>query len=990
MMSKIFTTVIALVALMVSGSIAIAQQSSETGQIEGTITDAVTGETLIGVNVFVEGTNLGAATNLNGEYIIRRVPAGMQTIVFSYIGYNRTEKAFEITAGETTEINMEMSPSAVEGQEVVVSTQARGQRSAINEQISSRSITNVVSADKIRELPDDNAATALSRLPGISLQDGDKVVIRGMQAKLNQVMVNGIQLPSTDQNDRSTNLGFISSNMLSGIEVTKAVTPDMDANAIGGVVNLRLQEAPEEFHSDVMLEGSYNTQDQTSSNYKAWASVSDRFFENNLGVFIQGNARRFDGGSEQASATWARLNPGADPGFGLASYGMNEFDFRDNVRLTEEYGGSVLLDYRIPNGSIKLQNTIATTNVNQFSHIDRLLLGSGQRLIRAERDSNNRYLIINALQGEKDFDLFKVNFGASHASTQKETDLRYSIEFPGSGAFNPIDSEERRRSFRPDSVFEIQFNEGHLEGMTSGNGATLDESFKERQLGGNVDVTIPVQFSSAVNGEFKTGGKIIYRSRENDVDRFFARLSEGSNNREAEDFLRGIGVENPLAALRFSDFQDTVYPSGRGSYFLQGDYRLNQVLRSDYMDQYMRLAPAGWGDPHVPDSRRNDFDISETQTAGYLMGDFNIGSKLTALAGFRYENFNMDYDGSFVLQTQFTGEGQTDLTNPELDTLNTANKSVDHFLPNLQLRYNFTDWLDLRLAYTQTLSRPNYNQLLPSVFIARDASSGQAGNPNLEPTVSDNYDAYLSVYNNKIGLFTVGGFFKNVDGVILSNAFQRRNLPPDAVWPDADSGLPNADETDLISTFTNNPDPAEVYGLEFEWQTVFWYLPKPLHTMVLNVNYTRVWSEMDYQQIRNVREGFDPITFEPIIVQQDTFRTGRLVQQGDHIVNVALGSDYKGFSGRISYRLQADVITNVASRPEEDSFTGNIHGWDFTIRQQLPVEGLSLFLNGVNITHFPNDNFREFKRDPEGNVIRNLSTRSFNPRRFEVGIRYSL
>ncbi len=970
-------------------TLAFAQQDG-VGQIEGTITDALTGETLIGVNITIEGTNIGVATNPDGDYILRRVPAGTQTLVITYIGYQRVEQEVEIVAGETLEFNYALEQEAVEGQEVVVTTQAMGQRSAINQQISSRSITNVVSADKIRELPDDNAATALSRLPGISLQDGDKVVIRGMEAKLNQVMVNGIQLPSTNQNDRSTNLGFISSNMLAGIEVTKSVTPDMDANAIGGVVNLRLQEAPEGFRSDAMLQGTANTQDRTYGNYQAWASVSNRFLDDNLGVFLQGNARRFNGGGDASNAIWSREDPGGDPGYGLGSYAMSEFEYRDEVSISEEYGGSILLDYDMPNGTLILQNTYAVTNSDLVRHFDRLLLGSGQRQFRTERDVNQVHLLINALQGEQDFNLFSVTYGLSHSRSQKETDLRYAIDFPGSNAFESI-SLTRRREFTPDSVFAINYNEDHWLGQTAGNGTTQDDYFKERQVVGNLDFTIPFQLTSLINGDIKTGGKVIYRSRESDITRYFARLSEGSNNEAADDFLREIGVQNPGASLRFSDFWDSDYGSNRGSNFLGGQYEMAQVVRTDYMDTYFELAPRGWGEPHVPDSRRFDYEADEVLSAGYMMADFDVGSRLSVTTGFRYEHFDMDYDGSYVVQTQFSGEGRTDLTTPELDTLNTAQRSVDHWLPNLQLRYKFTDWMDLRLAYTQTLARPNYNQLMPSIFVSRDGRSGSAGNPNLVPTESENYDAYLSFYENRIGLFTAGGFYKHVDGVILSNPILRRNLPENAYWPrDGVDETSNVRPNDPISVYMNNPNPAEVYGVELEWQSNFWYLPRPFDSMVLNVNYTRTWSEMDYHQIRNVVDGLDPITFEPNIVQIDTFRTARLLQQGDHTVNVAVGADYKGFSGRVSFRMQGNVITSVGTRPELDTFTGNIYGWDFTLRQRLPLPGLSIFMNGMNITHSPTSNYREFRRVPDGNIANNRSAITYYPRRFELGIRYRL
>ena len=134
---------------------------------------------------------------------------------------------------------------------VTVSVQARGQMSAINQQLSSRSIVNVVSSDRIQELPDANAAESVARLPGVSIQreggEGNKVVIRGLSPKYNAVTINGIRMASTDSDDRSTDLSMISQYMIEGIEVTKAATPDKDADVLGGTVDFRLKKAAEGF-----------------------------------------------------------------------------------------------------------------------------------------------------------------------------------------------------------------------------------------------------------------------------------------------------------------------------------------------------------------------------------------------------------------------------------------------------------------------------------------------------------------------------------------------------------------------------------------------------------------------------------------------------------------------------------------------------------------------------------------------------------------------
>ena len=254
------------------------------GQIHGTVKDALTGEETYGANVTLKNHSLGAASDFDGKYVINAVPSGSYTLSVRYIGFRTQEIPVEVKEGSKLEINFLLTAEAIKGEEVVITAQARGQQQAINQQLSSNTITNVVSSEKIRQLPDENAATALSRLPGVSLMNGDQVVIRGLQAKLNQVLVNGIELPPTDMSPsstnvtstRATNLGFISSNLLDGIEVIKAITPDMDANTIGGVVNLKLREAPTGLHFDALAQGNYNSTDHLSDNYKSWASISQQ------------------------------------------------------------------------------------------------------------------------------------------------------------------------------------------------------------------------------------------------------------------------------------------------------------------------------------------------------------------------------------------------------------------------------------------------------------------------------------------------------------------------------------------------------------------------------------------------------------------------------------------------------------------------------------------------------------------------------------------
>ncbi len=221
------------------------------GSIKGHVYDKKTGEPLPGANVVIVKTSLGAATAFDGSYVVRNVPAGPRQVKISYVGYAGINTTIDVVPDSTIERDFRMTGETVEGEEILVTAQAYGQDAAINQQLSSNTITNVVSSARIKELPDVNAAESIGRLPGVAINryggEATAVIIRGLSPKYNTVTINGVALPATSNEDRSVDLSMVASNMLDGIELKKANTPDMDADALGGTVDLRLKEAPEGF-----------------------------------------------------------------------------------------------------------------------------------------------------------------------------------------------------------------------------------------------------------------------------------------------------------------------------------------------------------------------------------------------------------------------------------------------------------------------------------------------------------------------------------------------------------------------------------------------------------------------------------------------------------------------------------------------------------------------------------------------------------------------
>ncbi|MCU0411020.1 MAG: carboxypeptidase-like regulatory domain-containing protein, partial [Bacteroidetes bacterium] len=251
--------------------------------IRGSVTDQTTNEPLVGAHVFVQGTAIGTATDREGKYVLTGVPAGSYQLKVSYIGYVSKEISQTVESGSTLSLDITLMADVVQGEEVIVTAQARGQVAAINQQRTSNTIINVISEEKIQELPDANAAEAIGRLPGVSLirsgGEANKVLLRGLSDKFSTITIDGIKVPPTDANERGVDLSTISQGTLAGVELFKALTPDKDADAIAGSINLVTKRAPQERVLKADLKGDYNHLMKALDQYDVQLKYGERFFD---------------------------------------------------------------------------------------------------------------------------------------------------------------------------------------------------------------------------------------------------------------------------------------------------------------------------------------------------------------------------------------------------------------------------------------------------------------------------------------------------------------------------------------------------------------------------------------------------------------------------------------------------------------------------------------------------------------------------------------
>jgi TonB-dependent receptor len=914
------------------------------GSIRGKILDIDTGDPLTGANVFVQNSSVGAASDLDGNFYIPTIPAGQQTLVISYIGYHKLSVDINVTANQTLEVDYELEAEVLPGQEVLVTAQAVGQIEAINQQLSSNTIKNVVSESRIQELPDFNAAETIGRLPGVSTQrssgEGNKIVIRGLSPKYSIIAINRLELGATDTSNRSVDLTMITPTMLKAVEVFKAITPDMDGDALGGYVNMQLREAPSGLHTDILWQSGYTKFNDKYDNYKAVGQVSNRFFDNQLGVFFLGNIENITRSSDNFNATYGIRGTREVP---IPVY-VNTIGLNRHLDTRKRYGANLIMDYKLSNGSISLINFLSRLNSDYTDYTTTYNPGS-QFIDYVIRDGDrNTDIVANALQGNYDFGLFSVDYSISNNYSRNSDPEVLAFTFrQETPVYRPLDSEG---NILPETVVErTRFDTLNFENTWLYNAGDEKVDYKENRYASVLNLKLPFNLSGInTSGFFQIGGKYRFTKRRNDSNYEGARIFFGGERdlmNAIQDYFDPDLEQDNSSQERFYVRNFTNSDPETWSDFLEnrwGDLRwapqtdkLNGIITALDNTTIPRARELWYSGP--VQLLVNDYSFEERYSGLYAMTELNLGPNLMIVGGVRYENDDTKFTG---YQIHDSGARLTQTYRKV-----TSERNNHLLLPMVHLRYKIFEWLDIRYAYTQTLTRPDFIALSPAYFVQNDgAFVFNAGNPDLKPGESSNHDVVASLYNNEIGLFTAGGFYKKIDKLIWQTQYQLIANPIPGFKGISD--FQGAATGARVQTWVNNRYNAEIYGAEFDWQTRFWYLPFPISGIVLNVNYTHIWSNTKYPQPLYLRSGTQ-------FVFVDSFRVGRVIDQPADIINASFGYDYEGFSSRVSFIYWGEVIGYVGNLDVVDSRTTDYFRIDVAVRQKLPLEGLQIYLNLNNI-----------------------------------------
>lgn len=875
---------------------------AQTGQLTGVVLDSESNLALPGATIQVEGTTFGTSANRFGEFRLSGLPAGEHVLVVSYIGYQAAEITFEIEAFQTTALEVVLESGVLEGDEVIVlGVGLRGQAVALNQQKANANITNVVASDQVGRFPDANVGDALKRIPGITTQvdqgEARFGLIRGTAPRLNSVTINGERIPSAEAESRTVQLDLVPADMIQSIEVNKAVTPDMDADAIGASVNLITRAAPNGLRVSGTLGSGYNfLRDEPI--YLGSVVVGNRFANGKLGVLVSGSIHDHKLGSHNYEGEW---DGGELDEFQIRLYELQRI--RRSVSTTIDYAfneNNSITFKALYNHRDDWENRFRV----DFDRFDDQ--GNGTALARIQRETKggvgNDRVDYRRLEDQR---AMAYSLAGQHVTSS-------GIEVDWVGAYAKASEKrpnERYIAFESDDRVLIAFDPSNTkfpvieeQSFDAGN-MELDEITEERQYTEDIDKSFRLNLELPV-GEYasylKAGASFKQKDKLRDND-FFEYSPIGSLEDQLATMASAGSIDKTL-----SDYEAGNYKSGNFvSERLLGDLDLqNSSLfeKEAVYDEYFA----------------DNFEATETVVGGYAMANYAFNDRFSVIAGVRLEATEIDYTGNQLVLDE---DGDFDEAASREGISNTENYS--NVMPGLHARFAVDANTVIRAAWTNTIARPNYYDLVPYRAVNREDNELGEGNPLLEPTTSMNFDFMAERYFSNVGLISGGVFFKSLQNYIY--VFE------DNDYVDAVTG------NTFDSRFQpKNGDDATLFGAEIAIQRQLDFLPGALSNLGIYLNYTYVTSSAD--GIRN----------EDGEVRTDLDLPGT----AENTLNASLSYEDAKFSARVSLNYTSDYVDEIGEEAAFDRYYDEQTFVDANAAYAITPK-LRFFVEANNLTNQP-------------------------------------
>lgn len=926
------------------------------GKIVGKLVDAEDGSPMVGANVILEGTMIGAAADLEGNYRILRVPPGNYTLVIRMMGYAETKITnVVVNAGESTTINASLKSEILETEGVVVTAKAiRNTESLLlKDRQKAIAVSDAISAEAISQAGAGDAAEAVKQITGASVVDGKYVYVRGLGDRYTSTQLNGASIPSTDPYKRSGSIDLVPTNLIDNIVTVKSFTPDKPGDFSGGTVDIRTKDFPEELKIDFSSSASYNSNTtfndgKNTIGYSGgdldWLGIDDG--SRDVPDYIESHGvPHYDNSStaklvQLSNATkafnkqmWTEsITPSLNQSYSFSIGNQIElfnrpFGFIGSLTYSNGYSA-------YDNGQYNAWNLLEDTSkvLNQlyaYNHYKTTqdvlwgtLLKGSYKITNTDIVSVNFMYNVNGTssadyyEGNYDYDkLDKDDLHQNHVLGFNERRLR-SLQLDGNHQF---------RNF-----FDLRFDWKASVSKTKQDEPDLRYFTTYTKIDG--DETIPGIFLNLVPQRY-------YRYLNEDNNEFSANFSlpfkQWSGKKSTLKFGALYSNKNrDFEELNFSYSEYNGYYGDPEQYFsdrnMEPDSSVVVINGVPWVtrDLDLYIEQGDWG--------ANDYTGKKIVNAQYLMIDLPVTSKLRFIGGARYEKTDME-----LISADERKEDGDIIT--------------EDWLPSANLIYNLKDNMNLRLSATRSLARPTLRELAPYASYDFVVGFTAIGNPDLKRTLIDNFDVRWEWFSRPGEIYAFSAFYKNFQDPI-ERAFIVSASNREVTW--------------------KNVDEAETMGLEFEIRKKLDIITPKLSNFMMGANLSLVRSEVqipaaELALIRIKRPNFEG--------------TRELEGQSPFLLNFNLSYDNfdKGVFCNVYYNVFGERLSEVSKDGTPYIYEQPVHTLNANFSYKI-TKNIKFKFSGKNLLN------SEFKKTHEYEGNEYIFRTYTKGRTFSMGFAYSL
>ena len=848
-----------------------------TATLAGQVGNAATGAFLPGALVRIEGREAATVTGRDGFYTLS-VPPGTHTVTAGFSGLESQSVTFTVTAGETATRNFSLTSAIYRMAAFTVSSEREGNALALTLQRQAENVKNVVSSDAFGSLAG-NPGELLQRVPGVIAEHvgGDirYLSIRGINPDLSSIQIDGNRSASISP-DRRGWFENLNADPIESMEVIKASTPDLDADSIGGTINLRSRSGFDVKGRRISysLGGTIAARRDRPHPALTFAYADVLGKAERLGVSFTAGYREYLAAMDDTIHDFE--NTETDPAY---QWRLETVD-RENLR--GRWGGGLKLDYKLSrDASVFVNFTYAPNSEDNFVITHRTATAQTVATLNAQGAPTGTGAILPGYTATRTEARPVAASIAEIINLHRErTATVYTAQAGG-----------RIRSPRSDIDYDVSYSFGehfdHFNRATltaRGVGWVLDRTGRSRWTPTVTHVSGPdtanldnytTNVFDSVRPEVENtiyGAQLNYR-----LNLALARptyLKAGLKFRHEENQRANrdrrwnyVGPDGVMGTAddRLSRFRDTGYTYGH----FRGFYPARPIPSVDAMSTDIGVTPGNWSEDVLYSQTQrlaNNLYAEEDVRAAYLLGHTRAG-RLSLLAGARMEATAVSGEGPvqhLTAEERARRAAWVGVVTPaealrrllaERGGRESQSNDYRHVFPSVHLKYEPRPGLIGRLSYTTGIGRPNFNTITPNLQVNEDTRVVVANNPGIKPQYSDNFDASLEYYFEPVGVVSAGVFQKEIADFMFTAGGT-------FIGSGTDNGFGGEYSGYELRTQRNGGS-ARVRGLELNYQQQFTFLPGWMKGLGLLANYTRLETKGDYGSVGNVQSTSQVVGFTP-------------------------------------------------------------------------------------------------------------------------------